>query len=68
LWEGALDVSASVGNYGAIDFEASGLSTFDDWAHLTGFDGAWIGQAITGTYKATVQGAVSAAKPERQLP
>jgi len=68
MWQDARDASAPASQFGEIPFVASGASTFDDYAKLTGFEGNWIGYAIIGTEQVTVEGSVTAVEPGAQPP
>jgi hypothetical protein len=63
MWDAAADASASNATYGAIPMEASGASSFDEFANLTGFDGMWLGNILAGELSAKVSGLVTAQTP-----
>jgi hypothetical protein len=59
-WADAIDASASNALWGEIALQASGPSSFDDFAALTGFEGSWLGNATDGMLEAKVSGTVQA--------
>lgn len=63
MWQTAADASAANSTYGDLPFQASGASSFDEWANLTGFTGTWLGNVIVGSLSAKVTGAVVADTP-----
>jgi hypothetical protein len=62
-WQLALSASADSLQVGEIPFAAAGASQFDDEAYLTAFEGQWLGEVMSGSLVAKVQGAVSAQPP-----
>jgi hypothetical protein len=55
-WLAAIDASASASLWGEITLQASGGSSFDDEAALTGFVGSWLGNATDGILDAKITG------------
>jgi hypothetical protein len=63
MWQTGADASASNATYGEIPFQASGASSYDESANLTGFQGMWLGNVIADDLSAKVTGAVLAETP-----
>jgi hypothetical protein len=68
LWAQALDASAAAYAFGEIPMQASGGSSFDDDAALTGFEGTWLGEVLASQLAAKVSGAVVATESAPEPP
>lgn len=60
LWAEALDASASDALHGELPLMMTGAAAFDEDAHLTGFEGSWLGMLSVGASKAKVSGSAIA--------
>lgn len=67
-WLSALDASAWDGTVGTIEIKASGKLEVDDIATPISLTGMWIGHVSDGTTTAEVEGLVSGALPEPEVP